>query len=468
MPQINTSNIQTTIDQQLARLYNFVEYSPDNLLAYALSGSNLNNINVITVADSDSLPYLYYGGTVLPSGMVYFVQSIGILVISSTNKWIALDGVVVRTDLQTNNMAWVWGANCCGQTGDNTTVSKSSPVSVVGGFTDWCQISTASYSNTGHTFAIRTNGTLWAWGHNDSGRLGDNTSTGKSSPVSVVGGFTDWCQVEAGMRGGLAVRTNGTAWAWGYNGQGSLGDNTTTTRSSPVSVVGGFTDWCQLSGSKSVSNGNFSLGVRQNGTAWAWGQGSYGRLGDGSCTNRSSPVLVSQGFTDWCQVSAGENISLGVRQNGTAWGWGRNTYGNIGNGSTTATANPNQVQGGITDWCQVAAGARHSLGVRQNGTAWAWGRQYSGEFGNGTNISNLSPVSVVGGFADWRQVSAGYSFSIGIRASGGGWAWGSNCQGKLGDGTTTNRCSPVSIAGNFRNWWQVSVSRCAAAGITLE
>ena len=141
MPQINTSNIQATIDQQLARLYYLVEYSPDNLLAYALSGSNLNDVAVISVTSVASLPYLYYGGTVLPSGMVYFVQSIGILAISSSNKWIGLDGVILRTDTQYGNVAWVWGNNTCGQIGDNTTVNKSSPVSVIGGITDWCQIS---------------------------------------------------------------------------------------------------------------------------------------------------------------------------------------------------------------------------------------------------------------------------------------------------------------------------------------
>jgi alpha-tubulin suppressor-like RCC1 family protein len=469
MPQINTSNIQATIDQQLARLYYLVEYSPDNLLAYALSGSNLNDVAVISVTSVASLPYLYYGGTVLPSGMVYFVQSIGILAISSSNKWIGLDGVVLRTDTQYGNVAWVWGNNTCGQIGDNTTVNKSSPVSVIGGFTDWCQISTGAYG--GHTFAIRQNGTLWSWGNGGSGRLGDGSAyVNKSSPVSVIGGFTDWCQVAAGLRGGLAVRTNGTAWAWGYNGTGALGDNTTTNRSSPVSVVGGFTDWCQVAGSgNSTSNGNFSLGVRTNGTAWGWGFGGYGRLGNGSYSNRSSPTLVSGGFTDWCQVSAGLNISLGVRQNGTAWGiGGRNTYGNIGNGGTNVITTPVIIQGGFTDWCQVSAGARHSLGVRQNGTAWAWGKNYCGAFGDGTTVCKLSPVSVIGGFTDWRQVSAGYFFSIGIRGSGTGWAWGQNNNGQLGDNTCTDRSSPVSMVGNIGNWWQVSVSRCTAAGVTFE
>jgi len=123
-----------------------------------------------------------------------------------------------------------------------------------------------------------------------------------------VGGFTDWCQVSA-SRSSLGVRQNGTAWGWGYNNPGPLGDNTSVSRSSPVSVVGGFTDWCQVS-----AGGNHSLAARQNGTAWAWGFNSNGQLGDNTATSRLSPVSVVGGFTDWCQVAAGSTHSLGIRK----------------------------------------------------------------------------------------------------------------------------------------------------------
>jgi len=308
--------------------------------------------------------------------------------------------------VRTTGSLWAWGCNDVGQLGDNTIVSKSSPVSVVGGFTDWVQASANNESS--HVVARRQNGTIWAWGCNNCGQLGDCTIVSKSSPVSVVGGFTDWCQVSAGSCNTLAVRTNGTAWAWGSGLCGMLGDNTIVSKSSPVSVVGGFTDWCQISASC-----RHSLAVRTNGTAWAWGQGTGGRLGDCTIVDKSSPVSVVGGFTDWCQVSAGNDFSVALRQNGTAWAWGGNGSGRLGDNSTVSKSSPVSVVGGFTDWCQISGGGQHALAVRQNGTAWGWGVGISGRLGDGTVVSKTSPVSVLGGFTTWAQVSAGCLQSMG-------------------------------------------------------
>ena len=342
-----------------------------------------------------------------------------------------------------------WGIGCDGRLGNNAAVSRLSPVSVVGGFTDWCQVS----AGDSHSLAVKTNGTAWAWGYNGSGRLGDNTTTNRSSPVSVIGGFTDWCQISGGIANSLAVRQNGTAWGWGCNGNGRLGDNTTTNKSSPVSVVGGFTDWSQVSS----GFGGFSLAIRTNGTAWAWGLNSNGQLGTGDTTIRSSPGSVVGGFTDWCQVSAGSIFSLAVRQNGTAWSWGLGTSGELGTNNVAAQCNsPVSVLGGFTDWCQISAGSAHSLAVRQNGTAWAWGLNTNGQLGDNTVVSKRSPISVVGGFTDWCQIGAGNKHSLAVRQSGTAWAWGCNATGQLGDNTTVDRSSPVSVVGGFTDWSRVS------------
>jgi alpha-tubulin suppressor-like RCC1 family protein len=151
------------------------------------------------------------------------------------------------------------------------------------------------------TAAIRTNGTLWAWGNNCQGQLGNNSVVCRSSPVSVVGGFTDWCQVRGGQLHTAAIRTNGTLWTWGWNNNGQLGDNSQTNRSSPVSIVGGFTNWCQLSA------GSFASGaVRTNGELWMWGAASAGTLGDNTINNsKSSPISVIGGINSWSQVSIG-------------------------------------------------------------------------------------------------------------------------------------------------------------------
>jgi len=336
-----------------------------------------------------------------------------IAITGNLNKWAGLSvGRNHSIGVTTDGAAWAWGRNSYGQLGDNCTINRSSPVLVVGGFTDWCQVAAGGCHNIG----LRTNGTIWAWGHNSYGRLGNNTTISYSSPASVVGGFTDWCQVSAGRCQTLALRTNCTAWTWGRNNLGQLGDGTTIARSSPVSVVGGFTDWCQ------VATGSYhGLGVRCNGTAWAWGNNNCGQLGDNdvaTCNRRSSPVSVVGGFTDWCHVSAGGYHSIGLRSNGTVWTWGRNVGGALGIDSSTDTgiSSPVSVVGGFTDWCQVSAGNAHILGLRTNGTAWAWGSGNYGLLGDGFQSNRSSPVSVVGGFTDWCQVSAGLDTSIGLRS----------------------------------------------------
>ena len=290
---------------------------------------------------------------------------------------------------------------------------------------------------------------LWAWGNNTSGRLGDGTTVSKSSPVSVVGGYSDWVQVSV-SNFGLGVRANGTLWSWGFNSEGSLGDGTTVSKSSPVSVLGGFTDWIQAS-----AGAGQGLGLRANGTLWSWGSNSFGKLGDDTVGNKSSPVSVVGGFTDWVQVSAGDDHVVALRANGTAWSWGYNLYGRLGDGTTVHKSSPVSVVGGFTDWVQVSAGGGNSGGLRSNGTIWTWGSNSGGQLGDNTTTSRSSPVSVVGGFVDWVQVSIS-STSFGIRSNGSLWSWGSNFSGQLGDNSTTNKSSPVSVVGGFTDWTDVS------------
>ena len=355
---------------------------------------------------------------------------------------------------------YAWGYGSGGRLGDNTVVNKSSPVSVVGGFVDWRQISAGLFLS----LAVRNNGTAWSWGCGTYGRLGDNTTINKSSPVSLVGGFTDWCQVSAGGAGhALAVRQNGTAWGWGNNGSGRLGDNTTVSKSSPVSVVGGFTDWCQVRAGR-----QHSLAVRTTGSAWAWGQGSGGKLGDNTIADKSSPVSVVGGFTDWCQVGAGYSSSVAIRSNGSAWSWGYGSGGQLGDNTAVNKSSPVSVVGGFTDWCQVSNSGRYiSSAVRQNGTLWSWGINNAGQLGDNTTVSKSSPVSVVGGFTDWCQTSTGYSTVLAVRTNGTAWGWGRNTGGQIGSNNTTSGSSPVSVVGGFTNWAEVSAGGGASQGQSL-
>ena len=410
----------------------------------------IQNVNVI----NDDRSFVTLSGTTRPSnpqtGMIWYNTSVGVWEIYSGTAWEELEGGTQGPITG----AWAWGWNLLGQLGDGTTTDKNSPVSVVGGFTDWVQISARS----GHTAAVRANGTVWAWGAGRFGRLGDGTTTDKNSPVSVVGGFTDWVQVSAGNAHTAAVRANGTVWAWGVNWNGRLGDGTTTDKNSPVSVVGGFTDWVQIS-----AGADHNAAVRANGTVWAWGNNFAGQLGDGTTTDKNSPVSVVGGFTDWVQISGGDSHTAAVRANGTVWAWGSNFAGQLGDNTATGRSSPVSVVGGFTDWVTVNAGGAHTAAVRANGTAWAWGYNSRGGLGDGTETFRTSPVSVVGGFTDWVTVSAGFNHTAAVRANGTAWAWGGNLNGRLGDGTETSRSSPVSVAGGFTDWVTVSAGNHTAA-----
>jgi alpha-tubulin suppressor-like RCC1 family protein len=410
-------------------------------LSQALEKLNLGQIR--TVATYSLLP-----AVATNEGLLVWVTADERLYWSTGSAWYS-----IVTD--NRSQIWSWGSNASGRLGDNTTTSRSSPVSVVGGFSDWCQVSAGCVS----TAAIRTNGTVWAWGQN---RLGDGSNLCASSPVSVVGGFSDWCQVSAGAGHIVAVRTAGSTWAWGFGGSGELGNGDASNTLSPVSVVGGFTNWCQAS-----AGTGFTLALRSSGSAWAWGCNFRGQLGDNTTTNTSSPVSVVGGFSDWCQVTAGYAHSVAVRSGGSAWAWGFNSSslsGALGDGTTTNRSSPVSVVGGFIDWCQVSAGGNHTMALRIAGSAWAWGNNSGGRLGNNATTSTSSPVSVVGGFTNWCQVSAN-AHSLAVRTSGSAWAWGANNCGQLGDCTLTNRSSPVSVVGGFTNWCQVSAGNAHSVGL---
>ncbi len=362
-------------------------------------------------------------------------------------------------NLVTDNqaVAWSWGYNAQGNLGNNNTNNTSSPVSVVGGFTDWTDINTSGR----HTLGVRTNGTAWAWGCDQRGQLGDNTTSNASSPTSVVGGFTDWSSVSSGTNHSLGLRVSGSVWGWGCNQCGVIGDNTITDKSSPVSTVGGFSDWCQIS-----TGQNHSAAVRTGGAVWAWGRNLCGQLGDNATTNKSSPISVVGGFTDWCQVSVAGSHSLAVRTGGTAWAWGDNTAGRLGDNTTTASSSPVSVVGSFMNWCQISAGLTHSLALRNSGSVWAWGCNNCGQLGDESTTDRSSPVSVVGGFTNWCQVSAGSVHSTAVRTNSTVWSWGYNNLGQLGDQTTTNRSSPVSVAGN--TWCRVDAGSALSVALAYD
>jgi len=424
---INISNIIIQIQRILSE-------EPDSLTALTLAKSieklEVGNINVVsTISDLPTLP-------LSSDGEVYLVEDDADLYHNTGNVWYYLPVLY-------NNTPYSWGRGTFGQLGVNSVASKSSPVTVLGGITNWTQVS----AGIEHSLGI-SGGIAYAWGRNIDGRLGDGTIVDRFSPVTVVGGITNWSQISAGSNHSLGVTKDGVAYGWG-GGYGPVGDNTIVAKSSPVTVVGGLT-WSQIS-----AGGTHSLGVTNNGVAYAWGRNATGQIGDGTTVNKSSPVLVIGDITNWSQISAGDDDhSLGIAS-GVAYAWGDNSNGRLGDGTTVNKSSPVLVIGDITNWTQLSAARTHSLGIA-GGIAYAWGDNSNGRLGDGTTINKSSPVTVVGGITNWSQVSGGFGHSLGVTDTGVAYAWGAGSSGTLGDNSIVDKSSPVTVVGGITNWSQVS------------
>ncbi len=348
----------------------------------------------------------------------------------------------------TTPQLWGWGYNALGRLGDGTTTSRLSPVTTAGGGTNWKQVACA-YSGAS---AIKTDGTLWGWGSNLFGQLGDGTTSNRSSPVTVAGSGTNWKQVARGENHTAAIKTDGTLWAWGKNGNGTVGDGTISHRSSPVTTAGGGTNWKQVE-----AGSNHTAAIKTDGTLWTWGSNIVGALGNGTTTARSSPGTTAGGGTNWKQVATGYYSSMAIKTDGTLWTWGNNDSGQLGDGTTTSRSSPGTTAGGGTNWKQVEAGEfNHTVAIKTDGTLWGWGLNGSGQLGDGATSNRSSPVTVAGGGTNWKQVAAGSIYTAAIKTDGTLWTWGYNQYGQLGTNNISSYSSPGTTVAGGTNWKQVA------------
>ncbi len=335
-----------------------------------------------------------------------------------------------------NNTNWCWGRNDVGQLGDGTTTQSSFPVAVVNGLV-FNSISAGAY----HTCGLDPSGAAWCWGGNSVGELGNGTTTQSSFPVKVVNGHV-FTSISVGSFHSCGIEdTTGKAWCWGGNTYGELGDGTTTQSSSPVAVVNGhvFT---------SIDAGwEYTCGLDPSGTAWCWGGNGNGQLGDGTIVQNSSPVAVTGGI-DFKSIASGGYYACGLDTAGAAWCWGGNTYGELGDGTTIEKHSPVEVlnsDGSNFLATSIATGGYHTCGLDTAGAAWCWGRNTNGQLGNGTtDTPKTSPVEVIDGHV-FTSISAGGWYTCGIDISQAAWCWGGNTYGELGDGTTNNSSFPVAV-----------------------
>ena len=340
-------------------------------------------------------------------------------------------GLLHSIAIGNDGTAWVWGDNASGQLGEGNNPNSPYPLRVAA-VSDVVDIA----GGGSHTIALKDDGTLWSWGRNDNGQLGDGTTAGSAVPkrLQEMTGVTGIVALAAGGRHNAVVMGNGTVWTWGDNAVGQLGDGSTSYKEHFV-PVGDFSAIATIEG-----GGNHTVVLKTDGTVWTWGKNAFGQLGNGTLANSSLPGQVT-GLTGIVAVAAGGSHTAALKNDGTVWAWGLNESGQLGDGTVTPRPVPVQVQG-LSDVTAIAAGSYFTLALKDDGTVWGWGSNASGQLGDDTTISKPVPVRV-GDLTGVSAIAAGYLHALALKNDGTVWAWGFNRFGQLGDATNILRKAPV-------------------------
>ena len=345
-------------------------------------------------------------------------------------------GALHSCALTTTGGVECWGSNSDGELGNGTTTASKVPVNVSGLASGVVALAAGAW----HTCALLNTGGVECWGDNELGQLGDGTTTNRKTPVKVSGLASGVTAVSAGQLHTCALTSGGAVECWGYNGDGELGDGTTTNRKTPVNVASLATGVTQLS-----AGGYHTCAITSDGGAHCWGANNFGDLGNGTTTSSAVPVSVA-GLVDGADsIAAGGLHTCVINDAGGAQCWGFNRDGELGDGTGVNSDAPVDVSGMTSGVARIAAGLAHTCGVTTAGGAECWGDGEDGDVGDGTGAMQLAPVGVSGLSSGVASIGVGEYQSCAVQTTGFVSCWGSNTGGQVGDGTTTNRLTPVSV-----------------------
>jgi len=355
--------------------------------------------------------------------------------------------------LRTDGSLWAWGPNSFGQVGNGTSVNQPRPIRV-GLDLDWASVSAGTF----HSAALKQDGSLWTWGANVQGQLGDGTTTLRRNP-GRIGAERPWKRVATGGRHTVALAVGGTLWAWGDNPAGQLGTGTITDLRSPTQI-GVDTDWQWVSAGDA-----HTVALKQDGSLWAWGDNAFRQVGNGSGVDQLAPLRLGVD-SDWWFIAAGGFHTVALKRNGTLWAWGDNTWGQIGGGSFRNAPVPLLVSA-TPDWATISAGQFHTTALKLDGVRWSWGQNSEGQLGNERRGPTVVTAARVGTAIDWVETSSGGRHTVALTADQRLWTWGDNDFGQLGSSRTGNQATPVQI-GVQRNWRAIAVGEGHGLGFTQD